>query len=155
MEENIKNKLKNLVSKDTSDWKEKAKFRKENKFWLEHSQTIAIKILSELKKLNMTQKALAEKLNIEPQQINKIVKGQENLTLKTICQIENALGITLISVSESFIELSNGIVSNQNVSASTIKASLEASSSEVDKPDFSKANWAKLVPEDNSYGMAA
>jgi len=35
-------------------------------------------------------------MNVSPQQINKIVKGQENLTLETITNLEIALGIQII-----------------------------------------------------------
>jgi plasmid maintenance system antidote protein VapI len=35
-------------------------------------------------------------MNISPQQISKIVKGQENLTLETISNLEIALGIQII-----------------------------------------------------------
>ncbi len=35
-------------------------------------------------------------MNVSPQQISKIVKGQENLTLETISNLEIALGIQII-----------------------------------------------------------
>jgi plasmid maintenance system antidote protein VapI len=35
-------------------------------------------------------------MNISPQQISKIVKGQENMTLETISNLEIALGIQII-----------------------------------------------------------
>jgi ribosome-binding protein aMBF1 (putative translation factor) len=35
-------------------------------------------------------------MKVSPQQINKIVKGQENLTLETISKLEIALNIQLI-----------------------------------------------------------
>ena len=44
----------------------------------------------------MSQKLLAEKLDVSPQQVSKILKGTENLTLQTITQIETVLGIKLI-----------------------------------------------------------
>ena len=57
-----------------------------------------MKILKHLKKGGISQKQLAEMVNVSPQQINKIVKGSENLTLETISKIEDALGIKLLDV---------------------------------------------------------
>lgn len=95
-------KLKNLIAEEPSQWLEKAQWRRENRDWLNKSAKIAIKILREIRaqkdKNGMSQKKLAEMMNVSPQYINKIVKGQENLSLETICKIERVLGITLIEV---------------------------------------------------------
>ncbi len=90
-------KLKNRSVKDDK-WIKKGKWRQENEAWLDFSFAIAIKILRALREKNITQKALAEKLGLTPQYVNKIVKGQENLTLETICKFERALEIDLIKV---------------------------------------------------------
>ncbi len=93
-----------LVTDDKSDFLAKVKWRVDNQSWLKRSQTIAISVLSILRdnrkegKVPATQKELAEILSISPQHINKIVKGQENLTLETISRLEVALGIKLIEV---------------------------------------------------------
>jgi ribosome-binding protein aMBF1 (putative translation factor) len=96
-------KLKNLISGEhPSAWEEKANWRIENRDWLNKSAKIAIKILREIRaqkeKNGMSQKKLAEMMNVSPQYINKIVKGQENFSLETICKIERLLGVTLIEV---------------------------------------------------------
>jgi ribosome-binding protein aMBF1 (putative translation factor) len=93
---NLKDKLSTLVSDQPSDWKAKAKYRRENREWLKKSAAIAVRILNALKAQNLSQKELAERMNISPQQISKIVKGQENLTLETISNLEVALGIQII-----------------------------------------------------------
>lgn len=93
-----KEKLSKLISNESSAWMEQAEFYESNKDWLDKSALIAIKILSTLKSHNITQKALAESIGVSPQYINKVVKGQENLSLETICKIERSLGISLISV---------------------------------------------------------
>lgn len=92
----------NEITSGESGWLEKAKKRQENKEWLKHSQKIAVKILRTLRKNKAdktgigSQKELAEVLDVSPQQINKIVKGRENLTLETISKLEQALNISLI-----------------------------------------------------------
>jgi len=93
---NLKEKLSKLASDQPSDWKAKAKYRRENREWLKKSAAIAVMVLDALKAQQLSQKDLAERMNISPQQINKIVKGQENLTLETISNLEIALGIQLI-----------------------------------------------------------
>jgi len=57
---------------------------------------IAVSVLDALKTQNLSQKDLAARMNVSPQQISKIVKGQENLTLENISNLENALGIQII-----------------------------------------------------------
>ncbi len=86
----------NKLASNNSKWVEEAKKRRENKNWQKHSQKIAIKILIAIREKNIKQKQLAKMIGVSPQQINKIVKGNENLTLQTIAKIENALNIELI-----------------------------------------------------------
>lgn len=89
---NLQKKLDALKGDQPSSWKEKALYRKNNQDWLKRSQAIAVRILEALRAKNMSQKLLAEKLNVSPQQISKILKRTENLTLQTITQIETVLG---------------------------------------------------------------
>ena len=87
-----------LVSQEKSGWLEKAKWREENHSWLNKSALIAIKILRAISDQEISQKKLAEKMNVSAQYINKIVKGSENLSLETISKLEMYLGIQLIEV---------------------------------------------------------
>jgi len=86
----------NKIASNNSNWIEEAKKRRENREWQKYSQKIAIKILKTIGEKNIKQKQLAEIIGVSPQQINKIVKGNENLTLQTIAKIEKALNIELI-----------------------------------------------------------
>ena len=92
-------KLKSIATKN-STWLEDAKERQENKEWLKHSQKIAIKVLRTLREKQIKQTELATLLGVSPQQVNKIVKGRENLTLETISKLEQKLGISLIFSSD-------------------------------------------------------
>ena len=94
---NLNDKLSRITSSQSSDWKEQAKFRRENREWLKKSAAIALKVLEALKTQQLSQKDLAQRTNISPQQVNKIVKGQENLTLETITNLEIVLGIKIIA----------------------------------------------------------
>lgn len=79
-------------------WREDNAYRQANKSWLKKSAQIALKINRALRDKKMTQKDLADKLNVSAQQINKILKGRENLTLETISRLESALDLELISI---------------------------------------------------------
>ena len=45
---------------------------------------------------NLSQKALAERMNCTQQYVSKILKGTENMSLDTLTKLEDALGIRLI-----------------------------------------------------------
>jgi transcriptional regulator with XRE-family HTH domain len=93
-----KERFKKYISQESSNWMEQADYYENNTEWLDKSALIAIKILSTLRNQGLTQKTLAESIGVTPQYINKVVKGNENLSLETICKIERSLGITLVSV---------------------------------------------------------
>ena len=64
--------------------------------WVCHSQAIAATMSDRMEELGMTQRALAEKMNCTQQYVSKVLKGRENLSLETLCKIENALGIRIL-----------------------------------------------------------
>ncbi|WP_296620007.1 helix-turn-helix transcriptional regulator [Marivirga sp.] len=78
-----------------SNWKEKLNYQLENENWLDKSADIAFSVLEALDNLGKSQTWLAEQLGVSRQHVSKIVKGSENLTLKTIYKIEEVLGIRL------------------------------------------------------------
>jgi ribosome-binding protein aMBF1 (putative translation factor) len=98
---NINKKLSELATGKPSEWLAEAKYRRDNREWLRRSAVIALKVLNALKEQGLTQKDLAERMDVSPQQINKIVRGQENLTLETIARLESILGIEIINTSSA------------------------------------------------------
>jgi len=130
--QNFKN-FKKLVSNVDTSWSnELADFNK-NSSWLDISFEIALSVLAKLsenkinKKGIFNQKLLAEALGCSAQYVNKLLKGNENLTLDTICNLQNVLNINLIEVTKyeavssySFEEVySNNILSKSNTVALT------------------------------------
>lgn len=93
-----RDKMRGLISEQPSKWLENAKWREENEDWLDMSAQVALKILRVLRAKSISQKELAKMIGAKPQFINKIVKGRENLTFKTVCKIEKALNISLLEV---------------------------------------------------------
>jgi len=94
----IRKKIEKIAVDDTSGWLEKARYRRANRGWLRKSQKIAIRVLSVLDEKDMQQKELAEAMEVSPQQVSKIVKGKQNLTLQTISKLEQVLGISLFEL---------------------------------------------------------
>ena len=64
--------------------------------WKCHSQAIAFIMSQRMEELGMTQRALAEKMKCTQQYVSKVLKGRENLSLETLCKIENALDIRIL-----------------------------------------------------------
>ena len=85
-------------SMSPSGWKDEAEFRQKNKRWLRYSQHVAMLMLDKMEKLNWTQKVLAEKMGCTQQYVSKVLKGSENLSIETICKIEDALNIRLLPI---------------------------------------------------------
>ncbi len=79
-------------------WKEIAKWNAEHTDALEDYVIIAMRISSVLKERKMTQRKLAELLEVKPQALTRIMKGRQNLTLNKIRQIERILDISLIQI---------------------------------------------------------
>ncbi|PCJ22828.1 MAG: hypothetical protein COA97_12840 [Flavobacteriales bacterium] len=110
--EEIIAKLNDLSNGKKSQWLEDATWRKENRTWLKKSQTIALKILRQLRENKQvgtapcTQVELANALGVKPQQVNKWVKGKENFTLDTISKIEKVLHIDLLRITKPQINIS-------------------------------------------------
>ena len=92
----IEEKLREHAPETPSKWREKAEWRQKNKSWLRYSQHIAIKMLEKMNELGLTQKALAERMDCSQQYISKVLRGHENLSIETICKIEDALDIELL-----------------------------------------------------------
>lgn len=94
-----------LVSNKTSGWHKDANERIANKPWQDKAFDIALKVIRHMRTNKVSQVTLAKDMGVTPQYINKILQGKENMTLETICRIEEALKITLIEVVFSNIEV--------------------------------------------------
>ncbi|MDN3581449.1 helix-turn-helix domain-containing protein [Mucilaginibacter flavus] len=57
---------------------------------------IVVRIQELMQQNGYTQKDLAKKMNKKPSEINKWLKGNHNLTLKTLAKLEAELGAPLI-----------------------------------------------------------
>lgn len=65
--------------------------------WKSNSLAIATVMSSRMVELGLTQRTLAKKMNCTQQYVSKVLKGRENLSLETMCKIEDALDIKVLN----------------------------------------------------------
>ncbi|SDC96886.1 helix-turn-helix domain-containing protein [Niabella drilacis] len=135
-QEEILSKLKEVATVEQSDWIKDADYRHENKGWLLKSQLTAIQILRALKNQHLSQKDLAAKLNVSPQQVNKWVKGQENFTYETVDKIERALGIRITNIAGEFDDEKTEVV---------VKKTSEYQKADYSMPHFQQSEISKTT----------
>lgn len=92
-----KEKFLQLVSEEDTKTLAEVKKRIKNRAMLRESQQIALKVLIKLDELGWSQKDLAKKMEVSPQQITKIVSGKENLTIETQIKLQNILNIPVLA----------------------------------------------------------
>ncbi len=159
----VSSKLKNAISARPQREIDAQRFRLENRDWLRRSMEIALLVMDRLDELKWTQKRFAEELSVSPQQVNKIVKGQENLSLSTITKLEVVLGIILIktpfeakkSTQEKeqirFVDELIVSISNTNISYTNYRSSKAV----AQKFRFMEAYYAQTLNEPKSeYSLA-
>lgn len=125
-----------VTGKDTKTV-EQAKYRINNRAMLRESQKIAIKVLSKLEELGWSQKVLAEKMEVSPQQISKVVSGKENLTIDTQVKLQNVLDIPILA---SYYEQKINNVEDKIVTIEKKVATIIAQTEKI------KANYVSCKP---------
>lgn len=74
-----------LMSKE-----QEVKTQQDIKDWPQYSQCIAAIMSKRMAELGLTLRMLAEKMDCSQQYISNVLKGEKNMSLETICKIENA-----------------------------------------------------------------
>ena len=90
--------LSRYQSETPSEWREKEAVYQTAKSqgWLKYSRKIAIKVAMAMKYQNISRQELAERMGCSPQYVSRLLKGEENLSLETICKLEEALNIAIL-----------------------------------------------------------
>ena len=112
-------KLREMAQPRSEEAKSRARLRRENREWLRMSQSIALLVLDYLHNSGATQKELAERMGVSPAYIAKLVKGGENLSLETICKLQAATGIKLVTVIEPYSSKMTLVLPPSNTESST------------------------------------
>ncbi|MDE6265213.1 MAG: helix-turn-helix transcriptional regulator [Paramuribaculum sp.] len=76
-----------------SKFVEEANWRKENAGWLRWSRQMAATLMGYMQTQGLKRADLAERLGVSPQYVSKLLSGTENLSFKSIANIEEKLGI--------------------------------------------------------------
>lgn len=89
--------LSRYQSEAPSVWREEEEKRRQAKAegWLQYSRKIAIKLALAMKQQNLSRQDVAERMGCSPQYVSRLLKGEENLSLETICKLEDALNIAI------------------------------------------------------------
>ncbi len=77
---------------------EEATRRKENAGWLRWSRQMAVVLIGYMQDNGLKRADLAAKLGVSPQYVSKLLSGTENLSFKSIANIEEKLGIVCFAM---------------------------------------------------------
>lgn len=92
-------KSKNKVSLNPNEkWQQDFLDYEENIEWRILSEKFAIAVMRLLRHQNKTQSWLAKELNKSPQYISRVIKGKENLSLRSMAAIQTVFDTEILSV---------------------------------------------------------
>lgn len=89
--------LESHKSSKPSHWKQDAKWRRDNEFWLRYARRITLDVLRAMDEQSVTQVQLAERMGCSQQYVSNLLKGSSNMTLETIARLEKALDIDILA----------------------------------------------------------
>ena len=92
--------LKEHESQVPSKFQENAEWRRDNSEWLRWSRNVALSLVEYMEANGINRNGLAERLDVTPQYVSKILSGKVNFSFKSIAEIENKLSIRLLSIME-------------------------------------------------------
>lgn len=87
--------IKKIKVRKATKWKERARSDKANRKQISRAQKFALDLLEYLDNNKISQVEFARKMDVSPQQANKILRAKSNLTFETIDKIEAALDIAI------------------------------------------------------------
>lgn len=88
--------LETHMSETPSRFVEDAEWRKENASWLRWSRQLAVTLIGYMQDNGLKRSDLAARLGVSPQYVSKLLSGTENLSFKSIANIEDRLGISCL-----------------------------------------------------------
>ena len=113
-------KLQAVAKPESAKEVQEVRHREANRFWLEKSALIALTLERVLRVRGISKKELAEGIGVTPAQISKILSGKENLGLKTICKIEEALHLQIVDVQQDLKPYSMRFASAPTIHVTTL-----------------------------------
>lgn len=96
--------LRELSTPMSENDRQASEYRQRNRNWLKKSRQVALSVMHQLEVQGMKKSELATKMGVTPTYIGKLLKGRENLTLETICKLEEVLGVDLQTIQRTYIK---------------------------------------------------
>lgn len=90
--------LESHQSETASTFVDEATWRKENDGWLRWSRQLAVLLIGYMQDNGLKRADLAARLGVSPQYVSKLLSGTENLSFKSIANIEDKLGLTCFTI---------------------------------------------------------
>ena len=90
--------LKGHQSDSPSQFIEEAEWRKNNASWLRWSRQLSVTLIGYMQDNGLKRADLAARLGVSPQYVSKLLSGTENLSFKSVANIEDKLGISCFSM---------------------------------------------------------
>ena len=84
-------------SETPSRFASNAAMRLENESWLRWSKQVALSLIDYMETNGLKRTEHAERLNVSPQYVSRLLSGRENLSLKSVANINDRLGINSFS----------------------------------------------------------
>ena len=126
--------LQSNSSECTGDWRKRAEYVNKNRDWLTLSRIITLRVISKMESRKITQKDLASMMGCTQQYVSSLLKGSTNMTLETICRLEKALEMDIVSETiKNSLGYGNGYLSDSF--GEEAKSGIISSSSFVDGYD--------------------
>ncbi|MCH5219705.1 MAG: helix-turn-helix transcriptional regulator [Muribaculaceae bacterium] len=86
------------TSDKPSQFEADAQWRKENENWLRWSRQLATALIGYMQDNKIKRAELAQRLDVSPQYVSRLLSGKENLSFKSIAHIEERLGLKCMSL---------------------------------------------------------
>lgn len=98
MESNAIKFLEKNKSEHPSLFSNDAAWRKENASWLRWSRQLAVILIGYMQDNGLKRADLAARLGVSPQYVSKLLSGTENLSFRSLANIEEKLGISCFAL---------------------------------------------------------
>lgn len=83
-------------SEATPRFVQNAEWRKANEGWLRWSRQVALALIDYMQEHHLKRADLAERLAVSPQYVSRLLSGTENLSFKSVDNIEQRLNISCL-----------------------------------------------------------
>ena len=93
--------LENHQSETPSRFTENAQWRKENASWLRWSRQVSLAIIDYMQENGLKRLTSLKKLGVSPQYVSRLLSSTENLSFKSIANIEEKLGVNCLDAALS------------------------------------------------------